>query len=191
MEKTLEKNLSFTLAVLTLLVFVLTILGMFVGNMALGLAWNLLVLITWIFMLIYSLVVFFDKTAYKLSILVGILTGLSFLALASHALIILTRFIGGLSNRLIFPNILLITYSQKIFYTSLILIYFIHVFNYLSLHIKAKKLDKEEETSNKDLDKEDISKEDLEILNSHRASDNPFILDDKGDKNKKEGVDHE
>lgn len=181
MFKTAEKNLSLLLAVLTLAIFVLTLGGIFFNNVMIPLIWNVVFLASWALMLIFSMVVLFDSKAFKVSILVAIITGIIFLILSGHSVLLLSRFVKGISNRLILPNIFMVVNSQKIFYTSLILTYFIHVFNYVRLNSKTKEVDKVVSQTKQDLDKNTtntLSKEELEILNSHKSEDNPFILSD-------------
>ena len=89
-------------------------------------------------MLAFGLIVLFDKKALNFSILTGIITGLGFCALSAHALVILARFIPQIPGNIILPNIALLKHSQMIFYTSLILVYFIHIINYIRLNPQRK-----------------------------------------------------
>lgn len=212
MLKTTERNLSFIIALATILVFALTLAGVFVNNALIGLLWNGLFLISWLMMLAFGLIVLFDKKAFSFSILTGILTGLAFFALSAHALVILARFIPQLSENIILPNIALLRHSQMIFYTSLILVYFIHIINYIRLnpqrHLKTG-LDLEDETIEEDKSEEvmetedskntegkipenrdrDLSEEDLMILNSHKDPlDFLEDIDDKSGSTNNEGM---
>lgn len=212
MLKTTERNLSFIIALATILVFALTLAGVFVNNALVGLLWNGLFLLSWLMMLAYGLIVLFDKEAFSFSILTGILTGLSFTALSAHALVILARFIPQLSENIILPNIALLRHSQMIFYTSLILVYFIHIINYIRLNPQRNLktgLDLEDETIEEDKSEEvmetedskntegkipenrdrDLSEEDLMILNSHKDPlDFLEDIDDKSGNTNNEGM---
>lgn len=204
MLKTTERNLSFIIALATILVFALTLAGVFVNNALVGLLWNGLFILSWLMMLAYGLIVLFDKEAFSFSILTGILTGLSFCALSAHALVILARFIPQLSENIILPNIALLKHSQMIFYTSLILVYFIHIINYIRLNpqrnlktgldvkdesieedkiVEVKETEDSKNTEGKTPENRDrdLSEEDLMILNSHK--DPLDFLEDEEDKN--------
>ncbi|ACV29490.1 Uncharacterised protein [Anaerococcus prevotii] len=204
MLKTTERNLSLVIALATILVFALTLAGVFINNALVGLLWNGLFLLSWLMMLAFGLIVLFDKKAMGFSILTGIITGLAFCALSAHSLVILARFIPQISGNIILPNIALLKHSQMIFYTSLILVYFIHIINYIRLNPQRKletSLDNKDESieSDKTVDvKEtedskntegktpenrdrDLSEEDLKILNSHK--DPLDFLGDEEDKN--------
>ncbi len=204
MLKTTERNLSLVIALATILVFALTLAGVFINNALVGLLWNGLFLLSWLMMLAFGLIVLFDKKAMGFSILTGIITGLSFLALSAHSLVILARFIPQISGNIILPNIALLKHSQMIFYTSLILVYFIHIINYIRLNPQRKLaagLDVKDESIESDKTVEvketedskntegktpenrdrDLSEEDLKILNSHK--DPLDFLGDEEDKN--------
>lgn len=204
MLKTTERNLSLVIALATILVFALTLAGVFINNALVGLLWNGLFLLSWLMMLAFGLIVLFDKKAMGFSILTGIITGLSFLALSAHSLVILARFIPQIPGNIILPNIALLKHSQMIFYTSLILVYFIHIINYIRLNPQRKLtagLDVKDESIESDKTVEvketedskntegktpenrdrDLSEEDLKILNSHK--DPLDFLGDEEDKN--------
>lgn len=204
MLKTTERNLSLLIALATILVFALTLAGVFVNNALVGLLWNGLFLLSWLMMLAFGLIVLFDKKAMGFSILTGIVTGLAFFALSAHALVILARFIPQLSENIILPNIALLKHSQMIFYTSLILVYFIHIINYIRLNPQrnletgldvkdesieedkieeVRELEDSRNTEGKIPDNRDrnLSEEDLMILNSHK--DPLDFLEDEEDKN--------
>lgn len=191
MLKTTERNLSLLIALATILVFTLTLAGVFINNALVGLLWNGLFLLSWLMMLAFGLIVLFDKKALNFSILTGIITGLAFCALSAHALVILARFIPQIPGNIILPNISLLKHSQMIFYTSLILVYFIHIINYIRLNPQRKietSLDVKDESIESDKTVEvketedskntegktpenrdrDLSEEDLKILNSHK-----------------------
>ena len=154
-------------------------------------------------MLAFGLIVLFDKKALNFSILTGIITGLAFCALSAHAIVILARFIPQIPGNIILPNIALLKHSQMIFYTSLILVYFIHIINYIRLNPQRNLtagLDVKDESINEDTSEElietedskntegkipenkdrDLSEEDLKILNSHK--DPLDFLEDEEDK---------
>ena len=204
MLKTTERNLSLVIALATILVFALTLAGVFINNALVGLLWNGLFLLSWLMMLAFGLIVLFDKKALNFSILTGIITGLTFCALSAHALVILARFIPQIHGNIILPNIALLKHSQMIFYTSLILVYFIHIINYIRLNPQRKletSLDIKDESIESDKTVEvketedskntegktpenrdrDLSEEDLKILNSHK--DPLDFLGDEEDKN--------
>lgn len=203
MLKTTERNLSLLIALATILVFALTLAGVFINNALVGLLWNGLFLLSWLMMLAFGLIVLFDKKAMGFSILTGIITGLAFCALSAHALVILARFIPQIPGNIILPNIALLKHSQMIFYTSLILVYFIHIINYIRLNPQRKletSLDIKDESIESDKTVEvketedskntegktpenrdrDLSEEDLKILNSHK--DPLDFLEDEEDK---------
>lgn len=185
MIKNTERNLSLTLALTSLLIFILTLVGVFYTNLALSLVWNGLFIISWILMLVFSLLVLVDKRPYKFSILVALITGLAFLALASHALIIIARFIPQVPNKLIIPSYYLVKYNQLIFYTSLIVVYFIHYINYMKLNpariTKDKNPKKEDVKRDKKAKQKEVSQEDLAILNSHLEDDDDLLFDETED----------
>ena len=204
MLKTTERNLSLVIALATILVFALTLAGVFINNALVGLLWNGLFLLSWLMMLAFGLIVLFDKKAMGFSILTGIITGLSFLALSAHSLVILARFIPQIPGNIILPNIALLKHRQMLFYTSLILVYFIHIINYIRLNPQRKLtagLDVKDESIESDKTVEvketedskntegktpenrdrDLSEEDLKILNSHK--DPLDFLGDEEDKN--------
>lgn len=203
MLKTTERNLSLLIALATILVFALTLAGVFINNALVGLLWNGLFLLSWLMMLAFGLIVLFDKKALNFSILTGIITGLAFCALSAHAIVILARFIPQIPGNIILPNIALLKHSQMIFYTSLILVYFIHIINYIRLNPQRNLtagLDVKDESINEDTSEElietedskntegkipenkdrDLSEEDLKILNSHK--DPLDFLEDEEDK---------
>ncbi|MDU2584584.1 MAG: hypothetical protein E7C85_04485 [Anaerococcus prevotii] len=203
MLKTTERNLSLLIALATILVFALTLAGVFINNALVGLMWNGLFLLSWLMMLAFGLIVLFDKKAMGFSILTGIITGLAFCALSAHAIVILARFIPQIPGNIILPNIALLKHSQMIFYTSLILVYFIHIINYIRLNPQRNitaGLDVKDESINEDTSEElietedskntegkipenkdrDLSEEDLKILNSHK--DPLDFLEDEEDK---------
>ena len=203
MLKTTERNLSLLIALATILVFALTLAGVFINNALVGLMWNGLFLLSCLMMLAFGLIVLFDKKALNFSILTGIITGLAFCALSAHAIVILARFIPQIPGNIILPNIALLKHSQMIFYTSLILVYFIHIINYIRLNPQRNLtagLDVKDESINEDTSEElietedskntegkipenkdrDLSEEDLKILNSHK--DPLDFLEDEEDK---------
>lgn len=210
MLKTTERNLSLLIALATILVFALTLAGVFINNALVGLLWNGLFLLSWLMMLAFGLIVLFDKKALNFSILTGIITGLGFCALSAHALVILARFIPQIPGNIILPNIALLKYSQMIFYTSLILVYFIHIINYIRLNPQRKietSLDVKDESIESDKTVEvketedskntegktpenrdrDLSEEDLKILNSHKDP-LDFLEDDNNGSINNEGM---
>lgn len=210
MLKTTERNLSLLIALATILVFALTLAGVFINNALVGLLWNGLFLLSWLMMLAFGLIVLFDKKALNFSILTGIITGLAFCALSAHALVILARFIPQIPGNIILPNIALLKHSQMIFYTSLILVYFIHIINYIRLNPQRKietSLDVKDESIESDKTVEvketedskntegktpenrdrDLSEEDLKILNSHKDP-LDFLEDDNNGSINNEGM---
>lgn len=210
MLKTTERNLSLLIALATILVFALTLAGVFINNALVGLMWNGLFLLSWLMMLAFGLIVLFDKKAMGFSILTGIITGLAFCALSAHAIVILARFIPQIPGNIILPNIALLKHSQMIFYTSLILVYFIHIINYIRLNPQRNLtagLDVKDESINEDTSEElietedskntegktpenrdrDLSEEDLKILNSHKDP-LDFLEDDNNGSINNEGM---
>lgn len=193
MLKTTERNLSFIIAITSILVFALTLAGVFMNNSLIGLLWNGLFLISWIMMLVFGLVVLFDGKALHFSIFAGFITALAFMCLSAHAILILARFIPQLPARIILPNTSLLKYNQMIFYTALIIVYFIHIINYIKLNPQRKleeqiednpkdsgeviSENKEDETSEALVEERELSEKDLSILNSHLAQDNDLLLE--------------
>lgn len=193
MLKTTERNLSFIIAITSILVFALTLAGVFMNNSLIGLLWNGLFLISWLMMLVFGLVVLFDGKALHFSIFVGFITALAFMCLSAHAILILARFIPQLPARIILPNTYLLKYNQMIFYTALIIVYFIHIINYIKLYPQRKLEEqiekdpkdreevitenKEDETSEALVEERELSEKDLSILNSHLAQDNDLLLE--------------
>lgn len=184
MIKTSERNLSFTLAVMSLLVFILTIVGVFTTSAMLSILWNVVFVICWVLMLVFALVVLFDKNAYKFSVFAAVVTGIAFLALAIHALMILSKFIPQLPDRLIVPNMFLVEYNQLIFYTALIIVYFVHFINFYKLNPARGKndlSDKGKVEVKKEKKKKQISEEDRAILNSHLVDDEKSLFETDND----------
>ena len=80
-----------------------------------------------------------------------------------------------------------------IFYTALIIVYFIHIINYIKLNPQRKLEEqiekapkdseevitenKEDETSEALVEERELSEKDLSILNSHLAQDNDLLLE--------------
>ena len=94
-------------------------------------------------MLVYSFDVLFNKNARGFSILVAIITGLAFLFLSIHGLSALAIFIKALPRKIVINNDFFLRYNQLIFYSSLVIAYFLHLANAISLRDKDSGGDRE------------------------------------------------
>ena len=143
MENKFERRVSKTLVFLIMILFLLTISQRFLRGLAISLAWYILFLGSWTVMLVYSFDVLFNKNARGFSILVAIITGLAFLFLSIHGLSALAIFIKALPRKIVINNDFFLRYNQLIFYSSLVIAYFLHLANAISLRDKDSGGDRE------------------------------------------------
>ena len=136
MENKFERRISKILVFLIMILFLLTISQRFVSGWAISLAWYILFLGSWTVMLVYSFDVLLNKNARGFSILVAIITGLAFLFLSIHGLSALAIFIKALPRKVVFNNDFFLRYNQLIFYSSLVIAYFLHLANTIALRDK-------------------------------------------------------
>lgn len=192
MENKFERRISKILVFLIMILFLLTISQRFVSGWAISLAWYILFLGSWTVMLVYSFDVLLNKNARGFSILVAIITGLAFLFLSIHGLSALAIFIKALPRKVVFNNDFFLRYNQLIFYSSLVIAYFLHLANTIALRDKDNDGNREiaVETNEEELrqirddklnsiiaqidkknNEDSLSEYDRQLLNSH-------ILDD-------------
>lgn len=143
MENKFERRISKILVFLIMILFLLTISQRFLSGWAISLAWYILFLGSWTVMLVYSFDVLFNKNARGFSILVAIITGLAFLFLSIHGLSALAIFIKALPRKIVINNDFFLRYNQLIFYSSLVIAYFLHLANAISLRDKDSGGDRE------------------------------------------------
>ena len=139
-------------------------------------------------MLVYAFDVLFNKKARGFSILVAIITSLAFLFLSVHGLSALAIFIKALPRKIVINNAFFLSYNQLIFYSSLVVCYFLHMANAISLKDKEVEKIVEEPTEEElrqvrdnkldsiisEIDKKDedsLSESDRKLLNSHILGD--------------------
>lgn len=189
MENKFERKISKILVFLIMILFLLTISQRFVTSWSLSLIWYILFLGSWIMMLVYSFDVLFNKNARGFSILVAIITALAFLSLSIHGLSALAIFIKAMPRKIVINNDFFLSYNQMIFYSSLVLAYFLHLVNAISLRDKEENPQLEREKTEEELrqirdDKLDsiiaeidknnedgLTEEDRKLLNSHILAD--------------------
>lgn len=140
-------------------------------------------------MLFYSFDVLFNKNARGFSIFLAIITSLAFLSLSIHGLSALAIFIKAMPRKIVINNDFFLSYNQMIFYSSLVVCYFLHLANAISLRDKEENPQIEREKTEEELrqirdDKLDsiiaeidknnedgLSEEDRRLLNSHILAD--------------------
>lgn len=187
MENKFERRVSKILIFLIMVLFILTISQRFVNGWSLSLAWYILFLTSWLFMLVYSFDVLLNKNARGYSIILAIVTSLAFAFLSIHGLSALAIFVKELPRRIVINNDFFLSYNQLIFYSSLVVVYFLHLINAVRLRdkeesVEEKELSEEELRRIRDekldsiiaeIDKNDdsLSDEDRKILNSHILND--------------------
>lgn len=187
MENKFERRVSEILIFLIMALFILTISQRFVNGWSLSLAWYILFLASWLFMLVYSFDVLLNKNARGYSIILAIVTSLAFAFLSIHGLSALAIFVKELPRRIVINNDFFLSYNQLIFYSSLVVVYFLHLINAVRLRdkeesVEEKELSEEELRRIRDekldsiiaeIDKNDdsLSDEDRKILNSHILND--------------------
>lgn len=190
MENKFERRISKILVFLIMILFLLTISQRFANGWVLSLSWYILFLGSWIGMLVFSFDVLLNKNARGLSILLAVITSIAFAFLSIHGLSALAIFIRVLPRKIVINNDFFLAYNQLIFYSSLVVVYFIHLFNVISLRDKKEIEETEEkvELSEEELRKirdekldsiiaeidknnDGLSDEDRQILNSHILND--------------------
>ena len=147
MNRRLEKTLSHILSVLVLLVFVTTLLSQNMNIWIITYSWAISFLLAWVFMLVYSLHILLQKDSYGMSVFVSLITALAFLVLVVPAILIIGRFVPAMPVGLSYGISVLDQNSQLLIYTSLIVVYFAHLLNILSLR---RKINQDEELSSFD-----------------------------------------
>lgn len=192
MENKFERRISKILVFLIMILFLLTISQRFANGWVLSLCWYILFLGSWIGMLVFSFDVLLNKNARGLSILLAVITSIAFAFLSIHGLSALAIFIRVLPRKIVINNDFFLANNQLIFYSSLVVVYFIHLFNVISLRDKKEIEETEEkvELSEEELRKirdekldsiiaeidnnnnnDSLSDEDRQILNSHILND--------------------
>lgn len=187
MENKFERRVSKILIFLIMVLFILTISQRFVNGWSLSLAWYILFLASWLFMLVYSFDVLLNKNARGYSIILAIVTSFAFAFLSIHGLSALAIFVKELPRRIVINNDFFLANNQLIFYSSLVVVYFLHLINAVRLRdkeesVEEKELSEEELRRIRDekldsiiaeIDKKDdsLSDEDRKILNSHILND--------------------
>lgn len=187
MENKFEREISKILVFLIMVLFLLTIAQRYVSGWGLSLAWYILFLVSWVGMLTYSFDVLLNKKARGFSILLAIITSLAFASLSIHGLSAMAIFIKALPRKIVINNDFFLNYNQLIFYSSLVVVYFLHLANAISLRdkevaVEEKELSEEELRKIRDekldsiiaeIDSKDdsLSDKDRQILNSHILND--------------------
>lgn len=172
MDRSFEKSLSKIITFLVLIVFLITIISGQVNIWFVSYIWAIGFLLVWALMLLYSSYILFQKNSYGLSIFFAILTALAFLVLAVPAIITLARFIPFISQNLILNNEFLLLNGQIIFYTTLIIVYFVHIFNIISLNKKDRKnLEYNEKNDKIDGEDEIFNNDDLRVIEDNKDVD--------------------
>ena len=189
MENKFERKISKVLVFLIMILFLLTISQRFVASWSLSLVWYILFLGSWFMMLVYAFDVLFNKNARGFSILVAIITTLAFLSLSIHGLSALAIFIKAMPRKIVINNDFFLSYNQMIFYSSLVVAYFLHLANAIALRDKEENPQIEREKTEEELrqirdDKLDsiiaeidknnedgLTEEDRKLLNSHILAD--------------------
>lgn len=192
MENKFERRISKILVFLIMILFLLTISQRFANGWVLSLCWYILFLGSWIGMLVFSFDVLLNRNARGLSILLAVITSIAFAFLSIHGLSALAIFIRVLPRKIVINNDFFLANNQLIFYSSLVVVYFIHLFNVISLMDKKEIEETEEkvELSEEELRKirdekldsiiaeidnnnnnDSLSDEDRQILNSHILND--------------------
>lgn len=189
MENKFERRISKILVFLIMILFLLTISQRFANGWVLSLCWYILFLGSWIGMLVFSFDVLLNKNARGLSILLAVITSIAFAFLSIHGLSALAIFIRVLPRKIVINNDFFLANNQLIFYSSLVVVYFIQLFNVISLRDK-KEIEEKVELSEEELRKirdekldsiiaeidnnnnnDSLSDEDRQILNSHILND--------------------
>lgn len=160
MENKFERRISKILVFLIMILFLLTISQRFANGWVLSLCWYILFLGSWIGMLVFSFDVLLNKNARGLSILLAVITSIAFAFLSIHGLSALAIFIRVLPRKIVINNDFFLANNQLIFYSSLVVVYFIQLFNVISLRDK-KEIEETEE-------KVELSEEELRIIRDEK-----------------------
>ncbi|MBP2016397.1 hypothetical protein [Anaerococcus degeneri] len=187
MENKFEIRMSKTLVFLIIVLFLLTFSQRFVSGWILSLSWYILFLVSWLGMLVYSFDVLLNKKARGFSIFLAIMTSIAFAFLSIHGLSALAIFVRALPRKIVINNAFFLANNQLIFYSSLVVVYFLHLVNLILLRdkdqvVEEKELSEEELRRIRDekldsiiaeIDSKDdsLSDEDRQILNSHILND--------------------
>lgn len=187
MENKFERRMSKTLVFLIMVLFLLTFSQRFASGWILSLSWYILFLVSWLGMLVYSFDVLLNKKARGFSIFLAIMTSIAFAFLSIHGLSALAIFVRALPRKIVINNAFFLSNNQLIFYSSLVVVYFLHLENVIFLRdkdqvVEEKELSEEELRRIRDekLDSiiaeidskvDSLSDEDRQILNSHILND--------------------
>ena len=157
MNKRFERSLSQILTILVLLVFLTTILSSSSNIWLITYIWSISFTLAWLIMLVYGIYVLFEKESFGYSIFLAIISSIGFAILSIPAILVLSRFIPGLPQGLLFKSEYLNINSQQILYTSLIVSYFLHLINVIKLNrtIASELAFSESKDIEEDLDEED------------------------------------
>lgn len=157
MNKRFERSLSQILTILVLLVFLTTILSASSNIWLITYIWSISFILAWLIMLVYGIYVLFEKESFGYSIFLAIISSIGFAILSIPAILVLSRFIPGLPQGLLFKSEYLNINSQQILYTSLIVSYFLHLINVIKLNrtIASELAFSESKDIEEDLDEED------------------------------------
>lgn len=133
MAKKFERFLSTLLIILIMLVFLSTILPRFVDIQtdAIVHIWNISFIASWILLLVYGIYILFQKNSRGFSIFTAIVSALAFVSLSIHAIAATSAYLSFLPKQIIVSSKLLIFNGQVVFYTSLLVVYILHVINLL------------------------------------------------------------
>ena len=190
MENKFERRISKILVFLIMILFILTISQRFITSWTISLSWYILFLGSWIMMLVYSFDVLFNKNARGFSILLAIITSFAFLFLSIHGLSAMAIFIKALPRKIVINNDFFLRYNQMIFYSSLVVAYFFHLANAISLRNKEENPKLENEKTEEELrqirddklnkiiaeideknNEDSLNEQDRKLLNSHILGD--------------------
>ena len=157
MNKRFERSLSQILTILVLLVFLTTILSASSNIWLITYIWSISFILAWLIMLVYGIYVLFEKESFGYSVFLAIISSIGFAILSIPAILVLSRFIPGLPQGLLFKSEYLNINSQQILYTSLIVSYFLHLINVIKLNrtIASELAFSESKDIEEDLDEED------------------------------------
>lgn len=151
MSKRSEKSLSLTLVILIMIELIITAFINIGGggqNPTLREIWNICFILVWILMLIYSLYILFQSSSRGFSIFVAIVTALAFISLTYHGLIMVSRYLDFMPKKLIVSSRFLLFNGQVVFYTSLFIVYIIHLINLFKIRKYSDGDDQESKTLN-------------------------------------------
>ena len=159
MENKFEIRMSKTLVFLIIVLFLLTFSQKFVSGWILSLSWYILFLVSWLGMLVYSFDVLLNKKARGFSIFLAIMTSIAFAFLSIHGLSALAIFVRALPRKIVINNAFFLANNQLIFYSSLVVVYFLHLENVIFLRDKDQVVEEKE-----------LSEEELRRIRDEKAS---------------------